>query len=136
MTASESDLARLRFTQGVVAVLVIGGFVFRAVWINPVVATVVGVGLLLGPQADLMGVPFDRWIASRVRTSGETIPAARAHLVAVTTIAGLAAATLLWAAGLVGVAWFAALLTAGSAALFATTEIVAALAFGALRRRG
>lgn len=119
---------RLRFTQGAVAVLVIAGFVFKFPWINPVVATAVGVALVLGPQADVLAWPFDRWLAPRVRNpQPESNP--RTRIVIFTTVALLSLATLLWVAGLEGISELIGLVGAGIAALYATTGIVTATAF-------
>ncbi len=128
-----TDAGRLRFTQGAVAVLVLGGFVFRLIWVNPVVAAIVGVSLLLGPNADVFGVAYDRWL-NVLRRSPTAEPEARVRLVMATSLALLAVATVAGLGGLDGIAWLIALIAAGAATLYATTGIVAAGAFQVRRR--
>jgi hypothetical protein len=119
---------RLRFTQGVVAILVMAGFVFEFPWMNPVVATSVAVAIALGPQADVFAWPFDQWLVDRIRTpNAESIP--RTRLVMLTTVVLVGSATVLWGVGFDGVGDLFGLVGAGVAALYATTGIVTATAF-------
>jgi hypothetical protein len=134
MVTPSTDEGRLRFTQGVVAVLVLGGFVFRLIWMNALVAALVALAFALGPQADIVGLAYDRWLTVRRRAPASE-PPERVRLVLATSVGLLAAATIAGLARLGGLGWLVALVAAGAAALYATTGIVAAGAFQARRRR-
>jgi len=123
---------RLRFVQGVTAVFVIGGFVFEIRWIAPALTALLVAALALGPGADLLAWPFDRWFASRVRAA-TPVSDSTVRAVTLTSAIGLGAAIVVGAAGGVGVAELLALIVGGIAALYATTGIVVAQAFTSAR---
>lgn len=128
MSTPAATEERLRFTQCVAAVLVIGGFVFEFAWIAPVLAALVVVAVVFGPSADLLAWPFDRWLASRVRTTTPvSSPTVRAVLL--TTAIGLGVATLVGGTGFPGLGELLALIAGVIAVLYATTGIVAIQAF-------
>jgi hypothetical protein len=119
MPPGDVDGRILRLEQGTVTVLLLAGFVFQLPWMIPVAAVLPGLDAALGPAG-----PTPRFwqavLASRlgVPRTFESTGAARTQALAVFT--ALVIATLIWLAGLDGIAMVLAILVAALAALAAT----------------
>ncbi len=124
---------RLRFTQGLSAILLIAAYVFDVAWVPLFVACALGVGIAVGPQAEILAWPFDNWIARLVKRS-KPVSESKSRLVTVATVVLVASSSLLWAAGLVGVSQLLILIAAGASALYATTGIIAITAIESVIR--
>jgi hypothetical protein len=130
------DGRELRAAQGVVAVILLGAFVFRLPWLVPVVAVVTVAGAVLGPHANPLHVAYRTVVAPRIAP-----PRVHEEPAAVRALDGLAAAacglaTLAFAGGLYGAGWVVALAEAAVAAVAASTGANAAVALrDRLRRR-
>jgi len=55
-----------RAVQGALAVLTLGAFVFRVGWLIPILALLVGLGALLGPERNPLLVLFTTAVGERV----------------------------------------------------------------------
>ena len=66
-----------RVVQGAIAVIMLGAFVFRAAWVIPVLAVVVGVGAVAGPAGNLLHRLFAAFATPRLSAPPSTWP--RAH---------------------------------------------------------
>ena len=121
--AAPVDSRADRTVQALIAVIVLAAFVFRQIWILPVLGVLVGAGAAFGPQGNPLHRLFAAWVAPR-------LPAARSHEEASAlrvqdafATALLALATLAMVIGLNAVAWIIALVEAGVAAVAATTGV-------------
>ena len=120
---SESVDARAdRFVQGAIAVVTLGAFVFRAGWVVPVLAVVLGLGAI-GPAGNPLHRLFAGLAAPRLPAAHATVPASTVRTQDVLGAALLALATLLLVISLGGIAWIVALAEAGVAAVAATTGV-------------
>jgi hypothetical protein len=118
----EVDARAVRFRQGVVAVVLLAGFVFRSDWVMPVLAVLL-LAAAASPRVDAFAIAFEAILASRVGTAQLRDDASAVRFDALVTgiVLGLATGTL--ALGLGGVAWLLALLVAAVAALGAVAGI-------------
>jgi hypothetical protein len=123
-----------RFEQGVVAVILLTGFVFSLSWSIPVAMVVALSGTAFGERGPLARF-WVSVVAPRLRggRTMEPVPVARAQSLLIS--AGLVLATLVLAAGSVGLASIVAALVALVAALGAT-GVANAAAELQRRRRG
>ena len=120
---SESVDARAdRFVQGAIAVVTLGAFVFRAGWVVPVLAVVLGLGAI-GPAGNPLHRLFAGLATPRLPAAHATVPASTVRTQDVLGAALLAFATLLLVISLGGIAWIVALAEAGVAAVAATTGV-------------
>jgi hypothetical protein len=120
-----------RFEQGVVAVVLLAGFVFSLSWSIPVAMVVALSGTALGERSPLARL----WVTTlaprlRARRTMEPVPVARAQSLLIS--AGLVLATFVLLAGSVGLASVVAAVVALAAALDATGVVNAA---AEIRRR-
>ena len=123
-----------RFEQGVVAVILLTGFVFSLSWSIPVAMVVALSGTIFGERGPVARL----WLAAiapRLRggRTMEPVPVARAQSLLIS--AGLVLATLVLAAGSVGLASIVAAVVALVAALGATGVANAAAEIQRRRRR-
>lgn len=125
---SPVDAREVRFEQGVIAVALLAGFVFRVGWVLPGAALLVALGLAPGLPFRPLRWVYDRLVAPRVRvpdvidlTTADDPPADRRDDLA--ALAVLTVASLVLAVGLNLVAWVIGLLQAAAAAVRATTGI-------------
>ena len=125
------DVRSSRFEQAILVVILLAGFVFRQPWSIPVAAVVAGLGLVLGDRS-----PFTRFwhqvIAPRRPAGTNFEPRPTTQTQALLLTIGLVLATIVWAAGSVGLASIIAAVVAVIAALGATGVVNVA---AELRRR-
>jgi hypothetical protein len=112
-----------RVVQGVIAVATLGAFVFRAAWVIPVLAIVLGVGALAGPAGNVLHRGFAAFVAPRLSAPQAVVPASTVRAQDLLTAALLVFATLCLLITLGGIAWIVALAAAGVAAVAATTRV-------------
>jgi uncharacterized protein YggT (Ycf19 family) len=125
-----------RVVQGAIAVVTLAAFVFRAVWVVPVLAVVLGVGAAIGPSGNPFHRLFAGAVAPRLSPVRTTVPAATVQAQDGLAVALLALATLFLLIQLGGIAWIVALAEAGVAAVAATTRVhLGVTALERLRRR-
>ena len=125
-----------RTAQGVVAVALLGAFVFRQVWVIPILGVLVGAGAAFGPPGNPFHRAFTAYVAPRLPAATAFEDAATVRAQDVVAAALLAAATVTVLIGLGLVAWVIALVEAGIAVTAATTGIHLAVMLGdRLRRR-
>jgi hypothetical protein len=125
-----------RAVQATIAILILGGFVFRQPWIVPLVLLPEALGALGGPARHPVYVLAGRVVASRLPPAEETQDATtiRAQSVVAVTLLGLASLAFVFSIDVLG--WAAALVEAGIAVIAATTRVHAGAALVArLRRR-
>ncbi len=117
-----ADTRMYRFDQGALAVLLIGGFVFGAVWMIPLCAVVFAIGPVFGPANG----PFLRIFHSVVRPRlpapvlEDSRPPRFAALLAVVI---LVVASVFVVLGAPGLGWILALVVAVASAVSATAGI-------------
>ena len=112
-----------RVVQGAIAVVTLGAFVFRAVWVIPVLAVVVGVGAAVGPAGNPLHRCFATLVAPRLPAAHSTVPSPTVQAQDALGVGLLGFATLVLLIGLGGIAWILALAEAGVAAVAATTGL-------------
>ncbi|MEZ5171879.1 MAG: DUF4395 domain-containing protein [Acidimicrobiia bacterium] len=115
-----------RFTQSVLAVVLLAGFVFHGDIVIPVLAVVLFPAAAFGPSFDPLQALFRFVIAPRLGPTTEMQDPRPQRFTAALGVAFLAVATVALAVGLVAVAWVFALVVATTAALSATTGICVA----------
>src|SRR5215475_13929443 len=69
------DARAVRFELAVIAVALLGAFVFRVKWVVPVLAVVVAVGVGFGARANLFRRVFSAVGAARLGPATVTVPA-------------------------------------------------------------
>jgi hypothetical protein len=122
VSGSDSVDARAdRAVQGAVAIVTLGAFVFRAPWVIPVLAVLVGAGALLGPVGNPFHRLFEGMVAPRISRPPTVVPSSTIRAQDMLAVALLGAATILLLIGLGGVAWIVTLAEGGVAAVAATT---------------
>jgi hypothetical protein len=112
-----------RVVQGAIAVVMLGAFVFRAAWVIPVLAVVVGVGAVAGPAGNLLHRLFAAFATPRLSAPQAVVPAPTVQAQDLLAAALLVFATLCLLITLGGIAWIVALAEAGVAAVAATTRV-------------
>lgn len=112
-----------RAAQGVVAVVLLAAFVFRQMWVIPVLAVLVGAGAAFGPIGNPFIRLFTAFVAPRL-TAPKTFEdpgTLRAQDVLAVALLGVAILALLISLNVV--AWIVGLAEAGVAATAATTGV-------------
>ena len=109
-----------RVVQGTIAVVLLAAFVFGALWVIPVLAVVVGLGVV-GPAGNLLHRLYASLVAPRLPAARSGVPASTVRAQDVLAVSLLALATLCALIRLSGIAWIVALAAAGVAAVAATT---------------
>jgi hypothetical protein len=124
-----------RGVQATIAVLILGGFVFRQPWIVPLVLLPEALGALGGPSRHPLYVLAGRVVASRLPPGGETQDerTIRMQCVVSAVLLGVASFAFLFSVDALG--WAAALIEAGIAVIAATTRVHAGAALFARLRR-
>lgn len=112
-----------RSVQGAVAVIVLAAFVFRQIWVLPVLGVLVGAGAAFGPPGNPFHRMFAAFVSPRLSTAKTHENAATVRLQDVLCLTLLGVATLCMLIGLDAVAWIVALTEAGIAAVAATTGV-------------
>jgi len=112
-----------RVVQGAVTVVTLSAFVFRQLWVIPVLAVFLTAGALLGPAGNPFHRIFAGLVARRLPRASGFVDAAtiQAQDVLAAALLGLAVVCLL--IGLDGVSWIMTLLEGGVAAIAATTGV-------------
>ena len=125
-----------RTAQGVVAVVLLSAFVFRQMWIVPVLAVLVGAGAAFGPGGNPFLRLFAAFVSPRLSAPSTFEDPATVHAQDVLAVALLGAATVALLISLNVVSWIIALAEAGAAATAATTGVHMGVAVrDRLRRR-
>jgi hypothetical protein len=125
-----------RTSQGVVAIVLLAAFVFRQMWVVPVLAVPVGAGAAFGPGGNPLLRLFAGFVAPRISkaVTFEDPAALRAQDVLEVALLGVAILALLISLNVV--AWVIALVVAGIAATAATTGVHVGIAVAdRIRRR-
>lgn len=117
------DARSVRFELAVLAVVLLGAFVFRIKWAVPALAVIVAVGVGFGARANLFRRVFAAVTAGRLGPATATEPARAVRFSELFAVAMLTLATLVFALGVGGAAWLLALIEAGVCAVHATTGI-------------
>jgi uncharacterized protein DUF4395 len=133
---NEVDARADRGVQAAIAVLILGGFVFRQPWVVPLVLLPEALGALGGPARDPLYLLAGRIVASRLPPGEEAQDAAtiRGQSVVAVVLLGVASVAFLFSVDALG--WAFALVEAGIAVIAATTRVHAGAALIArLRRR-
>jgi len=127
----------VRFELAVLAVVLLGAFVFRVEWAVPALAVVLAIGVGLGAQANLFRRVFTAAAEGRLGPVTATEPARDVRFSELFAVALLTLATLLFALAIGGGGWLLALIEAGVCAVHATTgmSVEAAVRERLLRRR-
>jgi hypothetical protein len=112
-----------RLAQSLVGVVLLAAFVFRIPWALPVMAGLLGIGAVLGPNGNPIHWAFARYAAPRLEPATATVDpqAIRASDIAGASL--LALGFLLWLAGIGTLGWLLALVVAVAAIIAATTRI-------------
>jgi Domain of unknown function (DUF4395) len=112
-----------RVVQGAIAVVTLGAFVFRAIWVIPVLAVLVGLGAAAGPAGNVLHRLFAEVAGPRLSPTLATVPAATVRAQDGLAVALFGFATLCLLVSLSAIAWIVALAAAGVAAVAATTRV-------------
>lgn len=124
-----------RGVQAAIAVVILGGFVFRQPWVVPLVLLPEALGALGGVGRDPLYMLAGRIVASRLPPGDETVDAASIRGQCVVAVALLAVASVAFLFSVDAVGWTFALVEAGIAVIAATTRIHAGAALIARLRR-
>ncbi|MEO6467840.1 MAG: DUF4395 family protein [Acidimicrobiia bacterium] len=119
------DVRESRFEQAIVVVVLLAGFVFRQPWSIPVATVVAGLALVLGDRSPVTRF-WHQVIAPRRPAGTNFEPRPTAQTQALILTVGLMLATIVWAAGSVGLASIIAAVVAVVAALGATGVVTVA----------
>ncbi len=131
------DSRGVRFEQGVVTVVILGGFVFRVPWVLPVLTAVLATAAVAGPRLNPFLRLFEGLLAPRLGAPWHFDDPDEARLADLIGVGRLTFATVAILVGLGGLAWIIALLQAVASALRATAGIhVGSAIYERLRRRG
>jgi hypothetical protein len=112
-----------RTAQGVVAVILLSAFVFRQMWVIPVLGVLVGAGAAFGPGGNPFLRLFEAFVARRLPAPTTFEDPVTVHVQDVLAVALLGVATLTMLISLNVVSWVIALVEAGAAATAATTGV-------------
>jgi len=104
-------------------VVLLGAFVFRQIWIVPVLGVLVGAGAAFGPAGNPFLRLFTAFVEPRLPEPSTFEDPATVHAQDVLAVALLGAATLTLLISLNVVSWVIALAEAGAAATAATTGV-------------
>jgi len=124
-----------RAVQATIAVLILGGFVFRQPLIVPLVLLPEALGALGGPARHPLYVLARRFVVPRLPLGDETQDAATIRAQCAVAVALLGVASLAFVVSVDALGWAAALLEAGVAMIAATTRVHAGAALVARLRR-
>lgn len=117
------DARMPRFNQGVLAVVLLGGFVFGATWVIPVWGVVLALGAAFGPRYGPVLRLYAQVVAPRLGPPTDLEDPRPPRFAAAVGTAFLGLATLALLVGLDGLAWVLALVVAALAALAAATGV-------------
>jgi hypothetical protein len=122
-TAETPDARALRFEQGVLAVILLVGFVFRTALLVPLSALIVLAAVLFGPQGNVLRLGYDAVFKTRVGVdrTGEAPEVTRVTRIVEAVLLVLGSVFVL--IGVTPMAWLLALPVAAITAVAATTGI-------------
>jgi hypothetical protein len=112
-----------RTAQGAVAIILLAAFVFRQMWVVPVLAVPVGAGAAFGPAGNPLLRLFAGFVAPRISKPATFEDPVTVRVQDVLEVALLGVAILALLISLNVVAWVFALVVAGIAATAATTGV-------------
>jgi len=112
-----------RVAQSLVGIVLLGGFVFRAPWVMPLLAIVLAIGAAGGPAVSPIHWAFARFVAPRLEPTTATVDGASVRASDIAGAVTLGVASLLWIAGVGSLGWLLAVLVAIAAIIAATTRI-------------
>jgi Domain of unknown function (DUF4395) len=118
-----TDPRSVRFELAAVAVLLLGGYVFGVIWVIPIVAVALAVGLGFGPRANPFTRVFQAVLADRLKPATETEAPTEVRFSELFAVAALSLATLMFVLDVRWLAWIFALVEAGICALHAGTGV-------------
>jgi hypothetical protein len=133
--AGAPDAFALRFEQALVSVVLLAGFVFRIVWVLPVVALVIA-GALLGPTTDGPRRLYQALFGERSAVGHPAEPPALTRLTRLVELGLLAVAMLFVLAGAAGFGWVFALAAAAITLIGSTTGVNLVALVRDRRKRG
>lgn len=123
----------LRFEQGVVAIILLGGFVFRIVWVLPIVLVLLTIPLAFGEPTNVFARIYGSLFAPDTGDAADAAnpaaarrpaePLATTRFTRLVEVLLLALGTVFGAAGIRGLAWVFGLPVAAITAVAATTGI-------------
>jgi hypothetical protein len=117
------DARAARFELAAMAVVLLGAFVFKKVWVVPGLAVVVAVGLTFGSRANLFSELFRVLVADRLKPATATELETVVRFSELFAVVVLTIATVLFALDLSLLGWPVALVEAGVCALHAMTGL-------------
>jgi Domain of unknown function (DUF4395) len=117
------DARAVRFERVAIAVLLLGGFVFKIIWVIPGLAVVLAVAVGFGARGNVFFQVFQAVAEGRLRGTATMEPARAARFSELFAVAVLTIATLFFAISLNLLAWLVALIEAGICALHASTGL-------------
>lgn len=119
----EVDSRADRTAQGIVAVVLLAAFVFRQIWVVPVLAVLVGAGAAFGPGGNPFLRLFTGFVSPRISKPANFEDPTTVRVQDVLAVALLGVAILAVLISLNVVAWIIALVEAGIAVVAATTGV-------------
>jgi hypothetical protein len=117
------DTRVVRFELAALALVLLGGFVFQVIWVIPGLTVLMAVAVGFGARANVFRQVFQAVAEGRLAPTTTTEPATALRFSELFALVLLSIATLFFAAGLGGVAWFVALIEAGIGAVHASTGL-------------
>jgi Domain of unknown function (DUF4395) len=118
-----TDPRSVRFELAAVAVLLLGGYVFGVIWVIPIVAVALAVGLGFGPRANPFTRVFQAVLADRLKPATETEAPTDVRFSELFAVAVLTVSSLLFTIDLGPLAKLLALVEAGICAVHAGTGV-------------
>jgi hypothetical protein len=115
------DPRPLRFEQGVMALLLLAGFAFRAELVIPITTVLLAISGAVGPEREPIAKFFAIGVTERLGPPAELADAQTLRLAILVQTGVLLVASLIGFLGLETLAWLVALVVAGGALYDATT---------------
>jgi Domain of unknown function (DUF4395) len=115
------DPRPLRFEQGLVALLLLGGFAFRAELVIPITTVLLAISGAVGPEREPLAQLLAFGMTDRMRPASELVDAQTLRLAIIVQTGILLVASLIGFIGLEPLAWLLALAVAAAAVYDATT---------------
>jgi len=130
------DARGARFENGIVALAILGGFVFRVSGVLPALTAILAISAVAGPRLSLFLRIYKTLLAPRMGAPMQIDDGDEARIADLMRVGMLALATVALLIGLGGVAWIIALVQAFASALRAAGFHVATGVVERLQRRG
>jgi hypothetical protein len=126
--AGDFDERAVRVTQTVLAITLLGAFVFRVPLLVPAATLAVAPSAILGPQTGPLHLAYRSLASNRVRPGANTVSSTAVRAQDALATGLLVFASLAFLAGVGALGWLFALTEAGVATMEATTGLNAATA--------